>query len=288
MTHQHHKRSFVPHAVLTKSGKLSTADAAVNTVKTVNTANTKAVNTIRSVNTAASKPIVNHPRIKTNTFKRGYSQSLRPFNRHFANKNNIINTNVNTARVKHTTARDRAVVSENKGKGANVVKASACWGNPQQKEYKEKEVIDSGCSRHMTGNKCYLDEYEDYDGGFVSFGDGKGRISRKCKIKTGSLDFDDVYFCKELKYNLFSVSQICDKKNNVLFTDTECLVVSSNFKLLDESQETDIREKDEKSSKNGQNQARNGKAWKRQSQIEAKDQKVKVKSKSQPRGVAVD
>ncbi|GJS37054.1 hypothetical protein Tco_0535436 [Tanacetum coccineum] len=80
MTHQHHKRSFVPHAVLTKSGKLSTADAAVNTVKTVNTANTKAVNTIRSVNTAASKPIVNHPRIKTNTFKRGYSQSLRPFN----------------------------------------------------------------------------------------------------------------------------------------------------------------------------------------------------------------
>ncbi|GJX06778.1 putative ribonuclease H-like domain-containing protein [Tanacetum coccineum] len=164
--------------------------------------------------------------------------------------------NWNNLMVKHTTARDRAVVSENKGKGANVVKASACWiqvnngldpqkslillfygyGNPQQKEYKEKAVIDSGCSRHMTGNKCYLDEYEDYDGGFVSFGDGKGRISGKGKIKTGSLDFDDVYFCKELKYNLFSVSQICDKKNNVLFTDTECLVLSSNFKLLDESQ----------------------------------------------------
>ncbi|GJZ02776.1 ribonuclease H-like domain-containing protein [Tanacetum coccineum] len=45
--------------------------------------------------------------------------------------------------------------------------------------YKEKGVIDSGCSRHMTGNKCYLTEYEDYDGGFVSFGGGKGRISRK-------------------------------------------------------------------------------------------------------------
>ncbi|GJY85542.1 putative ribonuclease H-like domain-containing protein [Tanacetum coccineum] len=29
-------------------------------------------------------------------------------------------------------------------------------------------------ARHMTGNKCYLTEYEDYDGGFVSFGDGKG------------------------------------------------------------------------------------------------------------------
>ncbi|GJT97904.1 putative ribonuclease H-like domain-containing protein [Tanacetum coccineum] len=88
----------------------------------------------------------------------------------------------------------------------------------------------------MTRNKCYLDEYKDYDGGFVSFGDGKGIISGKGKIKTGSLNFDDVYFCKELKYNLFSVSQICDKKNKVLFTDTECLVLSSDFKLLDESQ----------------------------------------------------
>ncbi|GJY87533.1 putative ribonuclease H-like domain-containing protein [Tanacetum coccineum] len=88
----------------------------------------------------------------------------------------------------------------------------------------------------MTGNKCYLIEYEDYDGGFVSFGDGKGRISGKGKIKTGTLDFENVYFCKELKYNLFSVSKICDKKNNVLFTDTECLVLSSDFKLLNESQ----------------------------------------------------
>nr|GEU64727.1 ribonuclease H-like domain-containing protein [Tanacetum cinerariifolium] len=60
----------------------------------------------------------------------------------------------------------------------------------------------------MTGNKCYLTDYKDYDGGFVFFGDGKGRISGKGKIKTRTLDFDDVYFCKELKYNQFSVSQM--------------------------------------------------------------------------------
>ncbi|GJT64269.1 putative ribonuclease H-like domain-containing protein [Tanacetum coccineum] len=40
----------------------------------------------------------------------------------------------------------------------------------------------------------------------------------------------------ELKFNLFSVSQICDKKNSVPFTDTECLILSPSFKLLDESQ----------------------------------------------------
>ncbi|GJU96757.1 putative ribonuclease H-like domain-containing protein [Tanacetum coccineum] len=242
MTHPHPKRSFVPQAVLTRSGKLSTAGVAVNTVRPVNTANTKAVNTaktkavntIRSVNTAASKPIVNHPRTKTKAFKRGYSQSLRPFNKHFANKNSIINTNVNTARVKHTTARDRAVVSENKEKEANVVKASACWGNPQQKEYKEKAVIDSGCSRYMTGNKCYLDEYKDYDGGFVSFGDGKGRISGKGKIKTGSLDFDDLLDESQVllrvprKENIYSV----DLKSVVPIGGLTCLIAKAT---IDES-----------------------------------------------------
>nr|GFB68266.1 ribonuclease H-like domain-containing protein [Tanacetum cinerariifolium] len=39
----------------------------------------------------------------------------------------------------------------------------------------------------------------------------------------------------ELKFNFFSVSQMCDKKNNVLFTDTECVVLSSDYKLPDEN-----------------------------------------------------
>nr|GEV24001.1 hypothetical protein [Tanacetum cinerariifolium] len=63
-----------------------------------------------------------------------------------------------------------------------------------------------------------------------------GKISGKGKIKTGKLDFEEVYFVKELKFNFFSVSQMCDKKNSVLFTDTKCLVLSPDFKLLDESQ----------------------------------------------------
>nr|GEW24777.1 ribonuclease H-like domain-containing protein [Tanacetum cinerariifolium] len=46
----------------------------------------------------------------------------------------------------------------------------------------------------------------------------------------------DMLPLEELKFNLFSVSQMCDKKNNVLFTETECLVLSPDFKLPDESQ----------------------------------------------------
>ncbi|GJU73089.1 ribonuclease H-like domain-containing protein [Tanacetum coccineum] len=73
----------------------------------------------------------------------------------------------------------------------------------------DKGYWDSGCSRHMTGNISYLFEYEPYDGGYVSFWNG------------------------ELKYNLFSVSQICDNKNSVLFTDSECLVLGKDFKVDD-------------------------------------------------------
>nr|GEX89760.1 putative ribonuclease H-like domain-containing protein [Tanacetum cinerariifolium] len=84
----------------------------------------------------------------------------------------------------------------------------------------------------------YLSDFEELNGGYFAFGGNPkgGKISGKGKIKTSKLDFDDVYFVKELKFNLFSVLQMCDKKNNVLFTDTECLVLSSDFKLADESQ----------------------------------------------------
>nr|GEY28155.1 hypothetical protein [Tanacetum cinerariifolium] len=109
-------------------------------------------------------------------------------------------------------------------------------GSPQQ-ALQDKGVIDSGCSRHMTGNISYLSEFEEINRGYVIFGGNPecAKITGKGKIQTGKLDFDDVYFVKELKFNLFSVLQMCDKKNNVLFTDTECVVLSSGFKLLDEN-----------------------------------------------------
>ncbi|GKA05501.1 ribonuclease H-like domain-containing protein, partial [Tanacetum coccineum] len=108
-------------------------------------------------------------------------------------------------------------------------------GKPQ---HDDKGFVDSGCSRHMTGNIAYLSDFKEFDRGYVAFGGGAygGRITGKGTLKTDNLDFEDVYFVNELKFNLFSVSQMCDKKNYVLFTDTECLVLSPNFKLPDENQ----------------------------------------------------
>ncbi|GJV38297.1 putative ribonuclease H-like domain-containing protein, partial [Tanacetum coccineum] len=43
----------------------------------------------------------------------------------------------------------------------------------------DKGFVDSGCSRHMTGNKAHLSDFKDFDGGYVTFGGGAygGRIT---------------------------------------------------------------------------------------------------------------
>ncbi|GJV96614.1 hypothetical protein Tco_1548191 [Tanacetum coccineum] len=245
---------MVPRTVLTRSGLIS-------------------LNAARPVNTVQPRTAVNNARPMKNVINNAYSTARRPFNKITAANNNNFNKRVNTVNDKNVnavrpnaivnTAKAKAILRAVKGNKGNAVKASACWvwrpkhkvldhvsrnngasmsfkrfdyGNPQQ-DLKDKEVIDSRCSRHMTGKKSYLTDYEKIDGGFVAFGGNSkgGKITRKGKIRTGKLDFEDVYFVKELKFNLFSVSQMCDKKNSVLFTDTACVVLSPDFKLTDES-----------------------------------------------------
>nr|GEV01812.1 putative ribonuclease H-like domain-containing protein [Tanacetum cinerariifolium] len=154
------------------------------------------------------------------------TKSKSPIRRHITHSPSP-NTSNSPPRVTTTQA---LVVSVAKGKKRK-------WGNPQY-ALKDKGVIDSGCLRHMTGNMSYLFDFEELNGGYVAFGGNLkgGKISDKGKIKTGNLDSEDVYFVKELKLNLFTVSQMCDKKNSILFTDTECLALSPDFKLPDESQ----------------------------------------------------
>nr|GEV00532.1 retrovirus-related Pol polyprotein from transposon TNT 1-94 [Tanacetum cinerariifolium] len=53
------------------------------------------------------------------------------------------------------------------------------------KALKDKEIIDSGCSRHMTGNKAHLIDYQEFKGGSVAFEGSNRRITGKGKIKAG-------------------------------------------------------------------------------------------------------
>ncbi|GJR33924.1 putative ribonuclease H-like domain-containing protein [Tanacetum coccineum] len=102
---------------------------------------------------------------------------------------------------------------------------------------KDLGIVDSGCSRSMTGNKEKLADFVKIKGGTVTFGGGDGKITGKGTIRTSNFNFENVYYVEELQnFNLFSVSQICDTKNKVLFTDKECLVLSKEFQLPDSSQ----------------------------------------------------
>ncbi|GJT44588.1 putative ribonuclease H-like domain-containing protein [Tanacetum coccineum] len=222
---------MVPRVVLMKSGLVSINTARQNISKTA-----VSVNTARQINNAHLKTTVDVARPMSYISKTAHSTVKRPIHKNTIFKNSDINQRVNTVRGKNVnTARPKAVVNAVKGNNLNAVKASAC--NPQM-DLQDQGVIDSGCSRHMTGNMSYLTDYEEIDGGYVAFrGNPKGgKITGKCTIKTSNLDFENVYFVRELKFNLFSVSQMCDKKNSVLFNDTECIVLSPNFKLIDESQ----------------------------------------------------
>nr|GEU55493.1 putative ribonuclease H-like domain-containing protein [Tanacetum cinerariifolium] len=169
------------------------------------------ITTARPVTAAAPKPYVTRPRQAKTVVTKPNSQPRRHINRSPSPKASTF--------------------------PPKVTAVKAPMGNPQL-ALKDKGVIDSGCSRHMTRNISYLSDFKEINGGYVSFGGNPkgGKISRKGKIRTGKLDFNDVYFVKELKFNLFSVSQMYDKKNSVLFTDTEYLVLSPEFKLPDKNQ----------------------------------------------------
>ncbi|GKA93994.1 putative ribonuclease H-like domain-containing protein [Tanacetum coccineum] len=147
---------MVPRAVLMKSGLVS-------------------LNTARQVNTAHPKITINSARPMTNLSKSAHSTVKWPIHKNTTFKNSNFNQRVNTVKYKKfNTARPKTIVNALKGNNVNVVKALACWGNPQM-DLQDQGVIDSGCSRHMTGNMSYLKDYEEIDRGSVAFrGNPKG------------------------------------------------------------------------------------------------------------------
>ncbi|GJV09977.1 hypothetical protein Tco_1351518 [Tanacetum coccineum] len=190
---------------VTPAKPISTARPSVSTSKPISTAR-PSINTARPVSIAspnisiarpgyASRPI--YPRMD-NVRPRG---SCLPIKRSYYTKPAFrpkdLKQDVKTFRVKiMTTTVKRAVVNTGKGKlNTDLKKSRWVWrpnGNYMDHVSKvsgsfmlKKEnpeiclqdhaVVDSGCSSHMTGNKAYLLDYKDYNGGFVAFGsDPKG------------------------------------------------------------------------------------------------------------------
>ncbi|GJS42085.1 hypothetical protein Tco_0567128 [Tanacetum coccineum] len=178
------QNQFVPSAVLTRTGKIPVSTARASSTKNFSTArqsfNRQTVLTSTAMKVNTVKPIVNRVR-PANVFHKTHSPSSRPFKKTTVLRTDFSKQKVNTAKVN--------AVSTIGGKRETAVKPSAgCNWRPQRYNWhndyphralKNKGIVDSGCFRHMTGNKAYLAEFQDFNGGPVAFGGSKGYITGK-------------------------------------------------------------------------------------------------------------
>nr|GEW77231.1 hypothetical protein [Tanacetum cinerariifolium] len=135
LTHSKPQKHMVPTAVLTQSKPVS------------NTA-------VRLVSAALPSITVTRPRCAHHVVTKSKSSISRHITRSPTSKTSTSPLEV--------TAVKAPVVSATQGK-------QGTWGNPQQ-VLKDKGVIDSGCSRHITGNMSYLSDFKELNGGYVAFG----------------------------------------------------------------------------------------------------------------------
>ena len=125
-------------------------------------------------------------------------------------------------------------------------KEKAIFQPVQKKEYKVKKevaniakialkvdckdkqwILDSGCTSHMTGDKSKLSKLNKSREGRVKFGnDDSLNINGRGSVKIGRGTLKDVLHVEGLKYNLASVSQLCNEDHKVIFTKTDCQVKS--------------------------------------------------------------
>ncbi|GJR08461.1 ribonuclease H-like domain-containing protein, partial [Tanacetum coccineum] len=261
----HQKRSFIPSAVLTREGLKSTARPKMTqTVPSKSTANVFYQGTARPrvpqavLSQSTGRPYyprMDNIRPRTSSFSPSTRSSTtrtphrpqRPkkiMKSIWVKKESTVgsqavlpqNVSVKGSAMINQTWRPKGAYldSVNRDNGSYTLKQFE-YGNLEE-DLKDYAIIDSGCSGSMTRDKDKLSDFKEFKGGYVAFGnDSKGgRISGKGTIKTSCLDFEKVSYVEELKFNLLSVSQICDKKHNVLFTDKECLILSPKFKFVDE------------------------------------------------------
>nr|GEX43051.1 ribonuclease H-like domain-containing protein [Tanacetum cinerariifolium] len=161
----------------------------------------------KPINTAGPKQSVNFLKSRSTFYK-----SHSPIRSYFYNA--IAHSRRNSTERVNTTG--SKVVSAVKGNRVTAVKTSAsCVWRPRVNDieqiskdnrwickcvdyvdpqgssttsFKNKGIVNSGCSRHMTENKAYLADYQEInDGGFVAFGSSKGKITDKASIDESNL-----------------------------------------------------------------------------------------------------
>nr|GEW97058.1 copia protein [Tanacetum cinerariifolium] len=156
-----HQNKFIPSVLLTKTGKFP-----VNAARQNYYSQAASTSTASKVNTA--RPFVNETRPKR-IFYKNHSPNKGPFYNTTAQRTTFSYQKVNNVG----------------NKSLSVVKGNEDTADNLHRALKDKRIVDSGCSKHMTGNKAHLADYQEFKGGSVAFGGSNGRITGKGKIKTG-------------------------------------------------------------------------------------------------------
>ncbi|GJW61226.1 ribonuclease H-like domain-containing protein [Tanacetum coccineum] len=186
--------NLTPKAILLKSG-------------------TKTIAPNRSFSTARTSLNVAQPKMKS-FVKSAHSNVKRPFERKAVAKNKIwvptVRTKNPTVGLKVPTA--KPTVAAAKGNKGKAVKASARW------IWKPKQI--SG------------EDYEPYDGGYVSFGYGGGKITGKGTIKTGKLEFENVHFILLQLEEVRHVLLRTPRQQNMYAVDLKDIVPHKNLTCL--------------------------------------------------------
>ncbi|GJV80196.1 retrovirus-related pol polyprotein from transposon TNT 1-94 [Tanacetum coccineum] len=86
-------------------------------------------------------------------------------------------------------------------------------------------IVDSGCSKHMTGNLKLLTNFVEKFLGTVKFGNDQiAPILGYEDLVQGTITIKRVYYVEGLNHNLFSVGQFCDADLEVAFRKSTCYI----------------------------------------------------------------
>ncbi|GJW56313.1 hypothetical protein Tco_0103044 [Tanacetum coccineum] len=102
--------------------------------------------------------------------------------------------------------------------------------------------LDSGCSKHMTGDRSQLTNFVHKFLGTVKFGNDQiAKIMGYGDYQIGNITISRVYYVEGLGHNLFSVGQFCDSDLEVAFRKHTCFVRNlEGVDLLSGSRETNL------------------------------------------------
>ena len=94
-------------------------------------------------------------------------------------------------------------------------------------------ILDSGCSRHMTGDRALLSNVVEKAGPVLTFGDNsKGLTQGYGSLQAGNVIIDNISVVQGLQHNLLSISQLCNKGYSVLFDKERCQMLHKKNGLL--------------------------------------------------------